>query len=301
MGKLTIDDLVSRLRAQPKGGPDVSWEKSRAAIERESAKAPLPKGTEVTRVDAGGVPAEWVLAAGQGATTEGPTVLYLHGGGYTIGSCATHRALAAHLSVATTGPVLTVDYRLAPENPFPAAVHDACAAYRWLLAQPGVSADRTVIGGDSAGGGLAAATVLALKDAGDPRPAGAVCISPWVDMESAGESYTTRAADDPMVDAEGLGRMREAYLGNGDRRHPLASPIHGDWTGAPPLLIQVGTNEVLLDDARTLAQRARDNGVKVELEAWDGMIHVWHSFCGLIDEADEAVRRIGAFVREVTA
>jgi phosphinothricin tripeptide acetyl hydrolase len=104
-----------------------------------------------------------------------------------------------------------------------------------------------------------------------------------------------------MVDAEGLGRMREAYLGNGDRRHPLASPIHGDWTGAPPLLIQVGTNEVLLDDARTLAQRARDNGVKVELEEWDGMIHVWHSFCGLIDEADEAVRRIGAFVREVTA
>jgi phosphinothricin tripeptide acetyl hydrolase len=301
MGKLTIDDLISRLRAQPKGGPDVSWERSRAAIERESAKAPLPKGTEVTNVDAGGVPAEWVLAAGKGATADGPTVLYLHGGGYTIGSSATHRALAAHLSAATGGRVLTADYRLAPEHPFPAAVDDATKASRWLLDQPGASADRTVRGGDSAGGGLTAAAVLALKAAGDRLPAGVVCISPWVDMEANSDSHTTRAADDPMVDAEGLGRMRAAYLAGADPRDPLASPVHGDWTGAPPLLIQVGTNEVLLDDARALAERARAAGVKVELEEWDGMIHVWHSFCGLIDEADQAVARIGAFVREVTA
>jgi monoterpene epsilon-lactone hydrolase len=242
-----------------------------------------------------------VIAAGRGATHEGPAVLSLHGGGYTIGSCGTHRALAAHLSAATGGPVVTVDYRLAPEHPFPAAIDDARTAWTWLLAQEHITPGRAVVAGDSAGGGLTAATVLRLKDAGDPLPAAAVCISPWVDMESTGESYTTRAADDPMVDEQGLTRMREAYLGGADPRDPLASPVHGNWTGAPPLLIQVGTHEVLLDDARALAAKARAAGVKVELEEWDRMIHVWHSFCGLIDEADEAVRRIGAFVREVTS
>jgi acetyl esterase/lipase len=298
MAKLTIDDLITRLRAMPKAGANIDFNKARAGIESQSAKAPLHEGTTITVVDAGGVPAEWVDPATSPA--KGHALLYLHGGGYVMGSIATHRALASHLAAAAATRVLLIDYRLAPENPFPAAVDDAVAAWRWLIGPGGGEAAHSVIAGDSAGGGLAAATVLALKDAGDPLPAAAVLISPFVDMEATGESHTTRAADDPMIDGDSLKAMVTAYVGSGDPRNPLASPIHGDWTGAPPLLIQVGTNEVLIDDSRTLTAVCEKAGVDVTLEEWDKMVHVWHSFCGLIAEADQAVDRIGEYVREVT-
>jgi acetyl esterase/lipase len=298
MAKLTIEELISRLRAMPKAGADIDFDKARAAIESQSAKAPLHAGTTTTPVDAGGVPAEWVDPATP--PTAGHAVLYLHGGGYVMGSISTHRALASHLAAAADARVLLIDYRLAPEHPFPAAVDDAVAAWRWMTGPGGAEAVHSVIAGDSAGGGLAAATVLALKDAGHALPAAAVCISPFVDMEATGESHTTRAADDPMIDAGSLMAMVTAYVGGSDARNPLASPIHGDWTGAPPMLIQVGTNEVLLDDSRMLNAVCEKAGVEVTLEEWDGMVHVWHSFCGLIAEADQAVDRIGEYVKEVT-
>jgi monoterpene epsilon-lactone hydrolase len=301
MAKLKLEDIIARLRARPKGGPDPGFLKARAALERESAKAPLPDGVDVTPVDAAGVPGEWVQVQEGAAAGEAPAVLFLHGGGYVMGSCATHRPLAAHLSKATGGPVLTIDYRLAPEHPFPAALDDARTAWHWLLATDGMTPGRAVIAGDSAGGGLTAATVLALKGAGEPLPAGAVLISPLADMEPRTETYRSLAQHDPMVSEEDVRAFTAAYLAGADPKDPLASPIHGDWAGAPPLLIQIGSAEVLLDDARGLAERARDAGVDVDLQVWDRMIHVWHFFCGLIDEADEAVQQAGAFIRKVCA
>jgi acetyl esterase/lipase len=191
--------------------------------------------------------------------------------------------------------VLNVDYRLAPEHPFPAAVDDAVAAYRWLLTQ-GVGADRVVIAGDSAGGGLTLATLLALKDAGDPRPAGAVPISPWTDLEATGESMRTRVAVDKVIKPDELKAVVDWYARGADLKSPYLSPLHGDYAGLPPLLIQVGDAEVLLDDATRVADRAEAAGVDVTLEVWDEMPHVFQSFTGLLPEADEAIEHIGRWV-----
>ena len=217
-----------------------------------------------------------------------------------MGSIGSHRALASHLAAAADARVLLIDYRLAPEHPYPAGLDDAVAAWRWMVGPGGADASRSVVAGDSAGGGLTAATILALKQAGDPTPAGVVCLSPFVDMDATGDSHNTKADADPVVGGEGLKAMSSAYLGSADSKDPLVSPIHGDWTGAPPMLIQVGTNEVLLDDSRTLTKVCRNAGVQVTLEEWDGMVHVFQSFYGLIDDAERAVDRIGEWVKETT-
>lgn len=252
-----------------------------------------PEGTAVTSVEAGGVPAEWVVAP---EADDDRVVLYLHGGGYSLGSLDSHRLLVANISRAAKARVLSVDYRLAPEHPYPAAVDDAVAAYRWLLGQ-GVNADRIVISGDSAGGGLTLATLLALRDAGDPLPAAAVPLSPWADLEGTGESMRTRAAVDLMIQPDRLKETADLYANGADLRHPQLSPVHGDYAGLPPLLIQVGDAEVLLDDATRVASIAKAAGVDVTLEVWDDMPHVFQSFVGLLPEADDAVERIGQFVR----
>jgi acetyl esterase/lipase len=252
-----------------------------------------PEGTAVTSVKAGGVPAEWVVDP---EADDDRVVLYLHGGGYSLGSLDSHRLLVANISRAAKARVLSVDYRLAPEHPYPAAVDDAVAAYRWLLGQ-GVNADRIVISGDSAGGGLTLATLLALRDAGDPLPAAAVPLSPWADLEGTGESMRTRAAVDLMIQPDRLKETADLYANGADLRHPQLSPVHGDYAGLPPLLIQVGDAEVLLDDATRVASIAKAAGVDVTLEVWDDMPHVFQSFVGLLPEADDAVERIGQFVR----
>jgi acetyl esterase/lipase len=207
-----------------------------------------------------------------------------------------HRALVARVAAASGARGLNVDYRLAPEHPFPAAVDDAVAAYRWLL-EGGLDPARIVVAGDSAGGGLTVSTLLALRDAGDPLPAGGVCISPWTDLACTGESITSRAEHDPMVQGPGLLDMAAAYLAGHDPRAPLASPLYAELHDLPPLLIHVGSAETLLDDATRLADRARDAGTAVELDVWDDMVHVWHAFAPLLPEADEAIGRIGAWVR----
>jgi acetyl esterase/lipase len=176
-------------------------------------------------------------------------------------------------------------------------VQDAVAAYRWLLAN-GVGPGAVVVGGDSAGGGLVVATLLALRDGGEPLPAAGFCLSPWVDLECAGETFDTKADVDPMCSREGLSEMAAAYAGDHGLRHPLVSPLHADLTGLPPLLIQVGTAETLLDDAVRLAERARAAGVDVRLEAWDDLVHVFQAFAPMVPEAVEAIAGIGAFVQE---
>jgi acetyl esterase/lipase len=252
-----------------------------------------PDGTSVRAVDAGGVPAEWVVAPD---VDENRVIVYLHGGGYSLGSLDSHRRLVAHLSNEAKARVLNVDYRLAPEHPFPAAVDDAVAAYRWVLGQ-GVRSDRIAISGDSAGGGLTLATLLALKDAGDSLPAAAVPLSPWTDLEGTGDSMRTRAAADLMIKPERLKETADLYANGADMRQPHLSPLYGDYQGLPPLLIQVGDAEVLLDDATRVAAIAEAAGVDVTLEVWDDMPHVFQAFVGLLPEADQAVARIGEWLR----
>src|SRR5262249_26461411 len=209
-------------RSAPRFPQDMDLATRRRRMEDMTGGAPLLEGTRTTPVDAGGVPSEWVEVPGGSAV---PTILYLHGGGYTVGSVRTHRALVARLAAATGGRGLTVDYRLGPEHPFPAAVDDAAAAYRWLV-RSGVGPRRIVVAGDSAGGGLTVALLVALRDAGDPRPAAGVCISPWTDLACTGESMTTRAAADPMAQRDGLLPMAAAYLAGPDPRPPLAAPLY---------------------------------------------------------------------------
>jgi len=269
----------------------------RAALEALSAGFTPPTDLRTESVSAGGVPAEWVVAAG--APTD-RVIFYLHGGGYCIGSINTHRDMAARLSAAARARVLLIDYRLAPEHPFPAAVDDATAAYRWLLSA-GTSPARTVIAGDSAGGGLTVATLVALRDAGQPLPAAAVCLSPWVDLEGLGESMTTKASVDPMINVDGLRQYAKHYLAGQNARSPLAAPLYADLSGLPPLLIQVGTAETLLDDSTRLAERARKAGVDVTLEPWEDMIHVWQAFAAMLPEGQQAIERIGEFVRQRVA
>ncbi|MFM8408864.1 MAG: alpha/beta hydrolase [Alphaproteobacteria bacterium] len=294
MASSELDFLVQMLRSQPPvAGADVG--ERRAGLERLTA-APLPADVSSEAVTADGVPAEWVVADG---ADPGRAVLYLHGGGYVIGSIATHRDLAARLSRATGARTLLVGYRLAPEDPHPAAVEDAVRAYRWLVAR-GVDPRRVAIAGDSAGGGLTVATLVALREAGDALPAAGVCLSPWTDLACEGGSMDTHDHLDPMVRPDGLREMAAMYLGGLPAETPLASPVHADLRGLPPLLVQVGTAEVLLDDATRLAERARAAGVDVTLEVWDDMVHVWQAFAAILPEARDAIERIGAFVRART-
>jgi phosphinothricin tripeptide acetyl hydrolase len=265
----------------------------RAQYERAEKVFPTPPEVKVERVSAPTAPAEWLRPP---AAVAGRVVLYLHGGGYVIGSPRSHRHLAAAIASAGAANALLLDYRLAPEHPFPAAVDDAVAAYRWLLDQ-GTAPRHIVIAGDSAGGGLTVATLLALRDAGAPLPAGGVCISPWVDLTCSAESYRTKAEVDPIVKSGSIEEMARAYLGDRDRRTPLASPLFADLRGLPPLLIHAGSDEVLLDDAVQLSERAKKADVAATLEVWDRMIHVWHWFLPMLDEAQTAVDSIGRFIR----
>ena len=265
----------------------------RARIGEVGERFPAPAEAEVRPVTAAGRPAEWVSAAG---CLQDRAVLYLHGGGYVIGSCDTHRNLAYNIAAASKARVLLLDYRLAPEHPFPAAVDDAAAAYCWLLDE-GFAPGRLAIGGDSAGGGLTVSTLVALRYRGQPMPAAGLCLSPWVDMEGVGASMTAKEAEDPTLNHDALLWFSERYLAGADPRAPLAAPIYADLSGLPPLLVQVGTAEVLLDDSLRLAERARAAGVDVSVDVAHDMMHVWHLFEPVLDEAGEAIARAGAFLR----
>ncbi len=264
-------------------------------MERYTALLRGPWGTKQETVNAGGVPAAWIWSP---QAQHDRAILYLHGGGYIAGSIRTHRALAAYLSKAAQAPVLLLEYRRAPEHPFPAALDDACAAYRWLLVSD-VSPGRLAIAGDSAGGGLAIAVLLKLRDRGLTLPAAGVCLSPWLDLALTGTSLVTKARVDPILKTADLCFMVSQYLGGTeiDVRTPMVSPLYGELYGLPRLLIHVGSDEILLDDAIRFYQRAREAGVDAQIEVWDGMMHVWHMGVGLIPEASKAIERIGRFLR----
>ena len=256
---------------------------------------PVPAGTSVEDWRSATVGGEIVCAPGANPRRDA-VVLHFHGGGYTAGSAAAYRGLTARLSAACDRPALSVDYRLAPEHPFPAALEDCAAAYRWLVGEAGVVPRDLVLAGDSAGGNFMLALMVMLRDAGEVLPAAAVGLSAQFDMSLSGESVTARAHRDPMISPESIRNCAAAYLGAADPRDPLVSPLFADLRGLPPLLLQVGSEEMLRDDNARLAAKAEAAGVDVTFEEWPDMIHVWHLFSDRLAEGRRALARIGAFV-----
>jgi monoterpene epsilon-lactone hydrolase len=291
-----LDQVISMIRARA-SATRKTIDEDRLSYETMLSTMPMDDDIQTSRVGAGGVAAEWIAAPDAHADR---VMLYLHGGGYVLGSMRTHRVMLSHISRTTGFHVLGIDYRLAPEHPFPAPVEDTLAAYRWLLAQ-GHAAERIALGGDSAGGGLVVAALVAMRYVGEPLPAAGVCLSPWVDMQATSETFTTNAHVDPSVSQDRILNIAKVYLAGKNPQAPLASPIHADLHGLPPLLVQVGAIETLLGDAHALTQRAQAAGVEVDLQVWDDMPHVWHHFVSMLPEGKQAIARIGEFLRKHVA
>ncbi|MGK2958001.1 MAG: alpha/beta hydrolase [Acidimicrobiales bacterium] len=287
-----LDEVYALLATHPRVNP-WSVEVYRARFEQTASWFPAEPDLEIIQVNPGGVNVERVSAPNARSDYH---IVYLHGGAYVGGSLLTHREYAGRLSRAARATVWNVGYRLAPEHPFPAAPQDALAAYRGLVESGVLQPERTVLAGDSAGGGLVVAIMLGLRDAGDLLPAGGVCLSPWMDLACTGESLVTNADYDVTVRAKGLQRTAALYLAGHDPTDPLASPLYGDLGGLPPLLIQVGTTEALFSDAARFAAKAEAAGVMVHFEPWAGTIHFWHGFATVIEKGCVATARAADFI-----
>jgi epsilon-lactone hydrolase len=261
----------------------------------EPVKRPPAHGSQFERAKVAGIRSAWCHPKDPCADS---VVLYLHGGGYATGSLRSHRDLVDRLAHASGGRVLALDYRLAPEHPFPAALEDALAAYRALL-DAGISHEKIIIAGDSAGGGLTLSTLFCLRDAGQPLPAGAALISPWVDLDSSRPSMFENARWD-YVSRNGLRDFARFFTAHHNHRNPLASPVYGNFSGLPPLLIHAGEIEGLRDDAVAVHEKAVAAGVKSELKIWEDMIHAFHVIAAICPPGREAIKEMGAFVRERT-
>jgi acetyl esterase/lipase len=285
--------LVEQLRAGELSLSDQP-EKARADFEAMLAPLPVPEGIEFSETVVGGIPG---LKAGYPGADASRVLLYFHGGAFVIGSAQAYRVLAANLARSAGMTGVAIDYRLAPEHRFPAAVEDCVAAYRGLLAN-GIEARNIVLAGDSAGGGLVMSTLIALRDAGEALPAAGVVLSPWVDLRLTSASIDANKASDPALDLAGLADCVALYADKGSASDPLASPVLGDLTGLPPLLIQVGSTEILLDDAIGLARAASMAGTSVRLDIWPNMPHVWQAFAFMLEAGQMALADAGAFMHD---
>ena len=283
---------IRRLLNPPTGMLDV--EKERAETEAMAANFRTKLQLTCIPVIANGVPAEWITTPTSSADK---VVLYFHGGSYNSGSIESHRSLAANIVHEAKARALNIGYRLAPEYCSPAAFEDAKIAYRWLL-ENHVSPDHIIVAGDSCGGGLALSLLIDLRDEKLPLPAAAVCLSPWTDLTCTGESWETNRKKDIMLDPGALRKSAQLYLGGADPRTPFASPLYGDLKALPPILIQVGSSELLLSDATSFAERAQAAGTKVTLQVWKGMQHEWHFAVNILPEARQAIQQIGQFIQE---
>jgi epsilon-lactone hydrolase len=290
MSETEIGALRDMLLSRPRPAGLAERRQRLDALGQAYALAP---DVTVRPVDANGVAAEWTSTP---AADVSRVILFLHGGGYVSGSIASHRHLVAEAGRAAGARTLALDYRRAPEHPFPAAVDDAMAGYRFLLSTS-VAPSRICIAGDSAGGGMTLAALVTIRDAGLTLPGCAWCISPWVDLECIGASMASKSAADPMIQRDYLREIGGMYLSGADPRSPLAAPLYAELAGLPPMLIQVGTAETLLDDAVRLAGRAAEADVRVTLETWPGMIHVWHLFHPQLAEGRRAITAAGRFIR----
>lgn len=291
---------IVRRRLRPETAkPEISVERARAYTSKRVWTPKVPRGWRLTaRYEPGDAPlrGEWLEADPPQQTT----ILYLHGGGYYFCSPRSHRTIVFALATRARARVFSLDYRLAPEHRFPAALDDAVAAYRQLRAD-GVPAQSLVVAGDSAGGGLALASLLALRDAGDALPACALLFSPWTDLASTGASIRTNDGRDPMFFGASLGRAARLYLGDADATNPYASPLYGRFDGLPPLLIQVGDTEVLLDDSTRIAEKARAAGVAVDFGIWPKVPHGFQLCAPFMPEANRALEHAARFIQRTTA
>ncbi|HUW03930.1 MAG TPA: alpha/beta hydrolase [Acidimicrobiales bacterium] len=282
-----VIEMLHTLKAM---GPGTSTlEDERAAMELVQTVTQLADGVSVDAVDAGGVPAEWITPPSARPDRQ---FVYFHGGGYALGSLDSHRHFLSHLAVGCRTPILSVDYRLAPEHPFPAGLDDGVASLAWAIehAAPGV---KTIVGGDSAGGGLTGAVLLRTRERGGKLPDATVLFSPWTDLTGSGDSIITRAEADPLLRGDRLDEGVERYLqGAVDASDPLASPLFGDHAGLPPTYISVGDAEIILDDSTRLATRMADAGVDVKIVVADAMFHVYPALASVIPESDSAVADI---------
>lgn len=287
--------LDEYLRSAPQSSDPVSVEQMREGFAHFMSTFPIPSSVTRTPTELAGRDAIRVEPSGE---AHRGTILYFHGGSYSLGSPETAMALTGHLVERTGVQALSLDYRLAPEHPFPAAIEDCLAAYRSLIENT-VDPGAIVFAGDSAGGGLAVTTTLAARDAGLPLPAGIVAFSPGLDHTRTGTSMTTKEGIDPLFSGTAMRRTGELYLNGQDPAQPLLAPaVLADLTGFPPILLQVGTNELLLDDSVRLAERAREADVDVILDVVADVPHVFPAFIGSIDEADEAIDRAALFIRQ---
>ena len=289
MSDAEIDVIREILASHPR---PTELSERRRRLDALGKQYPLPADVHVEAVDANGVAAEWTVTP---AAEPGRVILFLHGGGYISGSLDSHRHMIAQAGREARSRTLALAYRLAPEHPFPAALEDAIAGYRFLLSQ-GFEPNHIAIAGESAGGGLAVAALVSLRDAGVFLPACIWCSSPWVDLEVTGGSMTTKAAVDPLIQKSYLLELAGEYLNGADPRTPLASPIYADLKGLPPMLIQVGSAETLLDDSVRLAGVAGAADVRVTLEVWPDMIHAWHLFYQQVAAGRRALAAVGAFI-----
>src|ERR1700722_18964531 len=290
MSDSEIVGLRAMLAARPRA---TEIAQMRRDIDQRGKDFGLAADVTVQTVDAHGVRAEWTSTPNADRSS---AILYLHGGGYVIGSLDSHRHVAAEVGRASRARTLAVDYRLAPEHPFPAPVEDTLTAYRYLL-ENDIQPKHIALAGDSAGGGLVVGALLAIREAGLPLPGCGWCISPWVDMEALGASYVDRAATDPTVQKATIELMAQRYLGGADPRHPHVAPIYGDLRGLPPLLIPVGGVATLLEASLSLARKAGIADGAVDLQIWPEMIHVWHIFFPMLDAGRRAIASGGSFFR----
>lgn len=283
---------------QHSGGPSPTDQQARDSLDAAGGTIEPAQGVTIQPTEVQGASstlyAEWYLP--ESAPDEG-TLLYFHGGGYRTGSCKSHRGFVTHIVKEANVNTLMPEYRLAPEHPFPAAFEDARAIYEGLL-DDGHRPDDIFIGGDSAGGGLALALLLSLRDDARPLPKAAFILSPWTDLSNTGESLKTKANKDPWLDAAGADENAKRYYADASPLDPLVSPLYGDYKNLPPLLIHVGTHEILLSDSTRVAEKSKAAGVQVTLNVYQGMWHVWHAFLGRnIPECDQAIQEIGSFIK----
>lgn len=293
--RLVALDLYLRLREKRYLARETDFARARARMEREAARLPSPPGAAFREAAEGGVPALRL-----DGPADGPVILWLHGGAYCLGSPRTHAAMVAALALRAGAGAVVPDYRLAPEHPFPAALEDARAAWRGLIAE-GVEPRRVALGGDSAGGGLALALLHRLLAEGEPPPGAVLVFSPWADLSREGGSLKTLARRDALIPVSRFAEIRDAYLAGADPRDPRASPRFGRFRGGPPALIQSSRAEVLRDDARDMATRLRADGVAVAHEERGGVPHVWQLYHGLLPEADAALDSAAAFLKAATS
>jgi acetyl esterase/lipase len=290
-----MENIIKILKQQGEEATKQRVYDGRKEMEEWATTLKIPGDLTIEEISVNGISSVWLSTP---ESVKEQVILYLHGGGYMLGSINTHKVLGTNIARASKSRVLMIDYRLAPENPYPAALEDSVSAYKWLIDEAGINPKNIVISGDSAGGGLTAATLIKLREMGIPLPAAAVLLSPWADLEVTGDSVKTKRGKDPMLTEDELFFCANVYVEDNDPKNPYISPIYADMKDLPPLLIQVGSSELILDDSTRLAENAQSAGVEVILDVWEDMIHVFQSFAPWAPEGKQAIEKIGEFIQK---